>query len=57
MLAVAAERYMAILLPFQYQRVMSPRNARLALLVTWGLAAITGSVPFMDPQRQPPDSE
>ncbi|XP_027147568.1 adenosine receptor A1-like [Larimichthys crocea] len=57
MLAVAAERYMAILLPFQYQRVMSPRNARLALLVTWGLAAITGSVPFMDPQRQPPDSD
>ncbi|KAG8004572.1 Adenosine receptor A2a [Nibea albiflora] len=57
MLAVAAERYMAILLPFQYQRVMSPRNARLALLVTWGLAAITGSVPFMDSQRQPPDSD
>ncbi|XP_076579112.1 adenosine receptor A1-like [Chaetodon auriga] len=57
MLAVAVERYMAILLPFKYQRVMSPRNARLALLVTWGLAAISGSVPLMDPQKQPPNSD
>ncbi|XP_044044319.1 adenosine receptor A2a-like isoform X2 [Siniperca chuatsi] len=57
MLAVAAERYMAILLPFQYQRVMSPTNARLALLVTWGLGAISGSVPLMDWQRQPADSD
>ncbi|KAM9334136.1 adenosine receptor A1-like [Symphorus nematophorus] len=57
MLAVAAERYMAILMPFQYQRVMSPRNARLALLVTWSLAAIAGAVPLMDPQKQPADSD
>nr|XP_046237971.1 adenosine receptor A2a-like [Scatophagus argus]XP_046237972.1 adenosine receptor A2a-like [Scatophagus argus] len=53
MLAVAAERYMAILLPFQYQRIMSPRKAQLALLITWAMAAITGSVPLMDPQKQP----
>ncbi|GAA6216170.1 adenosine receptor A1-like [Lates japonicus] len=57
LLAVAAERYMAILLPFQYQRMMSPRNAQLALLVTWGLGAISGSVPLMDWQRQPADSD
>ncbi|XP_039998571.1 adenosine receptor A1-like [Xiphias gladius] len=57
MLAVAAERYIAILLPFQYQRMMSPRNAQLALLVTWGLAAISGSVPLMDWQRQPAGSD
>lgn len=57
LLAVAAERYMAILLPFQYQRVMSPRNAQLALLVTWGLGAISGSVPLMDWKRQPANSE
>ncbi|XP_040888358.1 adenosine receptor A1-like [Toxotes jaculatrix] len=57
LLAVAAERYVAILLPFQYQRLMSPRNARLALLVTWGLGAISGSVPLMDWQRQPADSD
>ncbi|XP_070786769.1 adenosine receptor A1-like [Enoplosus armatus] len=57
MLAVAAERYMAILLPFRYQRVMSPANARLALLVTWGLGAVSGSVPLMDWRRQPADSD
>ncbi|KAA8579700.1 hypothetical protein FQN60_006793 [Etheostoma spectabile] len=57
LLAVAAERYVAILLPFQYQRVMSPRNAQLALLVTWGLGAISGSVPLMDWKRQPAGSE
>ncbi|KAI3365793.1 hypothetical protein L3Q82_000792 [Scortum barcoo] len=56
MLAVAVERYVAVLLPFQYQRVMSSTNARLALLVTWGLGAISGSVPLMDWQRQPADS-
>uniref|UniRef100_A0A3Q3Q3Y5 G-protein coupled receptors family 1 profile domain-containing protein n=1 Tax=Monopterus albus TaxID=43700 RepID=A0A3Q3Q3Y5_MONAL len=53
LLAVAAERYMAILLPFQYQHVMSPRNAHLALLVTWGLGAISGTVPLMNWNRQP----
>lgn len=52
MLAVAVERYMAILLPFQYQRVMSPRNAQLALLLTWVMAAIFGSVPLMGAQEQ-----
>ncbi|XP_026219324.1 adenosine receptor A1-like [Anabas testudineus] len=57
LLAVAAERYMAILLPFQYQRVMSPRNAQLALMVTWGLGAITGTVPLMNWQRQPGDAD
>ncbi|XP_023282840.1 adenosine receptor A1-like [Seriola lalandi dorsalis] len=57
LLAVAAERYMAILLPFQYQRMMSPRNAQLALLLTWGLGAVSGSVPLMDWQRQPADSD
>ncbi|KAM8904581.1 adenosine receptor A1-like [Spinachia spinachia] len=57
LLAVAAERYMAILMPFQYQRVMSPQNAQLALLVTWGLGAISGCVPLMDWKRQPANSD
>ncbi|KAL6115540.1 uncharacterized protein ACO6RY_00358 [Pungitius sinensis] len=56
LLAVAAERYMAILMPFQYQRVMSPRTAQLALLVTWALGAVSGSVPLMDWKRQPANS-
>ncbi|XP_030010757.1 adenosine receptor A2a-like [Sphaeramia orbicularis] len=53
LLAVAAERYMAILLPFQYQRIMSHRNAQLALLLTWSLATVCGCVPLMDWHRQP----
>ncbi|KAG7261751.1 hypothetical protein CRUP_014740 [Coryphaenoides rupestris] len=56
LLAVALERYVAILRPFHYQRVMSPRNARLALVVTWSLALVSGSVPLMDLQRQNQDS-
>ncbi|KAM3584900.1 uncharacterized protein V6R79_002071 [Siganus canaliculatus] len=57
MLAIAAERYLAILLPFQYQRIMTPRNAKLVLLVTWCLAAVSGSVPLMDFQKQPANSD
>ncbi|XP_034030261.1 adenosine receptor A1-like [Thalassophryne amazonica] len=57
LLAVAAERYMAILLPFQYQRIMSPRNARLALFITWSLGVVSGSVPLMDWQKQKADYE
>ncbi|CAL8289415.1 unnamed protein product [Lota lota] len=56
MLAVAVERYVAILRPFHYQRIMSPRNARLALLLTWSLALLSGSVPLMDWQSQNHDS-
>ncbi|KAM4602179.1 adenosine receptor A1-like [Polymixia lowei] len=57
LVAVAVERYVAILLPFQYQRIMSPRNARLALLLTWILSLLSGSVPLMDWHKQPPDSD
>ncbi|XP_071781790.2 adenosine receptor A1-like [Centroberyx gerrardi] len=57
LLAVAAERYVAILLPFQHQRIVSPRNARLALLFTWSLALISGTVPLMRWHKQPGDSE
>ncbi|XP_037397854.1 adenosine receptor A1-like [Pygocentrus nattereri] len=47
LLAVAIERYVAILLPFQYQRLLKPRNARLVILLTWLLAFLVGSVPLM----------
>uniref|UniRef100_A0A4W5RCF5 G-protein coupled receptors family 1 profile domain-containing protein n=1 Tax=Hucho hucho TaxID=62062 RepID=A0A4W5RCF5_9TELE len=47
LLAVAAERYVAILLPLQYQRIVSPRNARLALVLTWCLALLSGCIPLM----------
>lgn len=56
LLAVAAERYVAILLPLQYQRLMSPRNARLALGLTWTLAVVSGAVPLMGWHNSPPPS-
>ncbi|KAK0140797.1 Adenosine receptor A2b [Merluccius polli] len=56
LLAVAVERYMAILRPFQYQRVMNPRNARLALVLTWSLSLLSGSVPLMDWHRRNHDT-
>ncbi|XP_067117061.1 adenosine receptor A2a-like [Osmerus mordax] len=56
LLAVAAERYVAILLPLQYQRIMSPRNARLALGLTWALALVSGAVPLMGWHDSPPPS-
>ncbi|KAJ0009343.1 hypothetical protein NQD34_001045, partial [Periophthalmus magnuspinnatus] len=56
LLAVAAERYMAILLPFQYRRLMSPRAARFTLILTWSLGVLSGSVPLIDWQHQPSNS-
>ncbi|KAJ0062290.1 hypothetical protein NL108_002623 [Boleophthalmus pectinirostris] len=52
LLAVAAERYMAILMPFQYQRLMSPRAARLTLLFTWTMAVLSGCVPIIHWRNQ-----
>ncbi|KAJ7988706.1 hypothetical protein DPEC_G00312010 [Dallia pectoralis] len=56
LLAVAVDRYVAILLPFQYQRIMSPRNTRVALLLTWSLALLSGAIPLMGWHRSLPPS-
>lgn len=56
LLAVAVERYIAILLPLHYQRIMRPCNARLIILVTWVLAFLTGSIPLMGWHKSPPQS-
>ncbi|XP_041929065.1 adenosine receptor A2a-like [Alosa sapidissima] len=56
LLAVAVERYIAILLPLHYQRIMRPCNARLIILVTWVLAFLTGSIPLMGWHKTPPQS-
>lgn len=47
LLAIAIERYVAILLPFHYQRLLKPRNARLIILLTWFLAFLVSLVPLM----------
>lgn len=52
LLAIAIERYVAILLPFHYQRLLKPRNARLIILLTWFLAFLLSSVPLIGFQIQ-----
>lgn len=52
LLAIAIERYVAILLPFHYQRILKPRNARLVILLTWILAFLLSSVPLIGIQNR-----
>lgn len=47
LLAIAIERYVAILMPFHYQRLLKPRNARLVILLIWILAFLLSSVPLL----------
>uniref|UniRef100_A0AAY4B810 Adenosine receptor B1a n=1 Tax=Denticeps clupeoides TaxID=299321 RepID=A0AAY4B810_9TELE len=47
LLAVALERYVAILMPLRYHTLVTPRNAILVILVTWLLAFLIGLVPLM----------
>ncbi|KAJ8009697.1 hypothetical protein DPEC_G00094200 [Dallia pectoralis] len=56
LLAIAVERYIAILQPFRYCVIMTPRNAMVVILVTWALAFLIGLVPLMGWHKQPPDS-
>ncbi|XP_034164177.1 adenosine receptor A2a-like [Pangasianodon hypophthalmus] len=52
LLAIAIERYVAILLPFHYQRLLKPRNARLVILLTWFLAFLLSTVPLLGFQKR-----
>lgn len=52
LLAIAIERYVAILLPFHYQRLLKPRNARLVILLTWFLAFLLSSMPLLNFQNR-----
>lgn len=56
LLAIAIERYIAIFMPFQYHRLMTPRNAVLVLCFTWTLAFLIGLVPLMGWHKPPPES-
>lgn len=47
LLAIAVERYVSILKPFQYKSWMSPRNSLLVILACWALAVIIGLFPMM----------
>nr|XP_060640257.1 adenosine receptor A1-like [Anolis sagrei ordinatus] len=47
LLAIAVERYISILRPFQYKSLMSPRNSLLVILACWVLAIVIGLLPLM----------
>uniref|UniRef100_A0A670ILK1 G-protein coupled receptors family 1 profile domain-containing protein n=1 Tax=Podarcis muralis TaxID=64176 RepID=A0A670ILK1_PODMU len=47
LLAIAVERYISILKPFQYKSWMSPLNALLVILASWVLALLIGLLPMM----------
>ncbi|KAK9394297.1 adenosine receptor A2a-like [Crotalus adamanteus] len=47
LLAIAVERYISILKPFQYQSLLSPRNSLLVISACWLLSILTSLVPLM----------
>ncbi|XP_054854935.1 adenosine receptor A1-like [Eublepharis macularius] len=47
LLAIAVERYISILKPFQYKSWMSPRNSLLVIVACWALAVLIGLFPMM----------
>ncbi|XP_060113750.1 adenosine receptor A1-like [Heteronotia binoei] len=47
LLAIAVERYISILKPFQYKSWLSPRNSLLVILACWALAVVIGLFPAM----------
>ncbi|XP_063168487.1 adenosine receptor A1-like [Candoia aspera] len=47
LLAIAVERYISILKPFQYQSLMCPRNSLLVILTSWLLSILIGLAPLM----------
>uniref|UniRef100_A0A8C3RSF1 G-protein coupled receptors family 1 profile domain-containing protein n=1 Tax=Chelydra serpentina TaxID=8475 RepID=A0A8C3RSF1_CHESE len=47
LLAIAVERYISILKPFQYPSLLSPQNSLLAIVSSWVLATFIGALPLM----------
>nr|XP_032653892.1 adenosine receptor A1-like [Chelonoidis abingdonii] len=58
LLAIAVERYISILKPFQYPSLMSPQNSLLVILSSWVLATFIGLLPLMGWHKPfPPDGQ
>ncbi|CAM4701386.1 unnamed protein product [Caretta caretta] len=58
LLAIAVERYISILKPFQYPSLMSPQNSLLVILSSWVLATFIGALPLMGWHKPfPPDGQ
>uniref|UniRef100_H3AAX6 Adenosine receptor B1a n=2 Tax=Latimeria chalumnae TaxID=7897 RepID=H3AAX6_LATCH len=56
LLAIAVERYIAVVLPFQYQNIMTHRNAIIIIIMTWIVACLIGLVPMMGWHKPLPES-
>ncbi|XP_064408608.1 adenosine receptor A2a-like [Latimeria chalumnae] len=55
LLAIAVERYIAVLEPFYYQSIMTPRNSALIILASWVLSIFIGLVPLIGWRKPIPD--
>ncbi|MEE6473718.1 hypothetical protein FKM82_010149 [Ascaphus truei] len=55
LLAVAVDRYIAILNPLRYKSIMTPTNTLTVIMMTWILAFLIGLVPMMG-WHKPPSS-
>ncbi|XP_041035150.1 adenosine receptor A1-like [Carcharodon carcharias] len=55
--AIAVERYIAILKPFRYQVLVTPRNTSLTIVASWVLAMAIGLVPLMGWRKAPVANE
>ncbi|XP_051900005.1 adenosine receptor A1-like [Pristis pectinata] len=55
--AIAVERYIAILAPFRYQVLVTPRNTALIIVTSWALAVVIGLVPLMGWRKMPTANE
>ncbi|KAI8482307.1 Adenosine receptor A2a [Branchiostoma belcheri] len=47
LLAIAVDRYVAIMNPLRYEYLMTTRTARWAIALTWALSLLIGMVPLM----------
>ncbi|XP_072125930.1 adenosine A2c receptor [Mobula birostris] len=57
LLAIAVERYVAILNPFRYQALVTPRNTARVIITSWALALVIGLVPLMGWRKMPMGDE
>ncbi|XP_033101030.1 adenosine receptor A1-like [Anneissia japonica] len=56
LLAIAVDRYFAVVSPLKYRRVANTKRALCVIIVTWVVAFIVGLVPVMGWHLEPKDS-
>ncbi|KAM4772388.1 adenosine receptor A3-like [Rhinophrynus dorsalis] len=53
LLAIAVDRYIAILIPLRYESIMTPTNTIIAIVAAWIIALMGGLVPMMGWHKTP----